>query len=129
MINVEELIYDEDFAQGYTVYRETCTWSGGRTVTAEDTLNYTGVVTAATPKELIILPEADRVSGMMTFYSGSEYPLYTTRLALTTSTDSDGKDGTSDQLEWHGMRYKIIKVWPYTDYGYWKALATRMEGA
>jgi hypothetical protein len=129
MINVEELIYDEDFAQEYTVYRETCTWSGGRPVTTEATLNYTGVVTAAMPKELIILPEADRVSGMMTFYSGSEYPLYETRLSSTTNTDSDGNDGTSDQLEWHGMRYKIIKVWPYVDYGYWKALATRMEGA
>jgi len=129
MINVEELIYDEDFAQPYTVYRETCTWSGGRPVTVENTLTYTGVITAATPEELIILPEADRISGATTFYSSSEYPLYTTRLSSTTNTDSDGQDGTSDQLEWHGMRYKIVKVWAYVDYGYWKALATRMEGA
>jgi hypothetical protein len=129
LISVEELITDPDFCQDYTVWRETGSWSEGVFNTVENALPYSGVVTAATPKELIILPEADRVSGMMTFYSVAGYPLYQTRLGATTSTDSDGQDGTSDQLEWHGQRYKIIKVWPYVDYGYWKALATRMEGA
>lgn len=129
MINVEDVIYDADFAQTYIVHREVSTWIGGRITTTETAYTYTGVITASNVKELMQLPEADRVSGLMTFYSGAENQLFLTRMSDTQGTETDNNDGISDQIEWRGNRYKVIKVWPYVDYGYWKCVAARMAGA
>lgn len=68
-----------------------------------------------------MLPEGDRIAGLMTFYSTADKPIYTTR-------NKDDDKGTSDELEWRGERYRVLQVFPYNDFGYVKALGTRMSG-
>ncbi|MCM3141662.1 hypothetical protein [Brevibacillus sp. MER 51] len=115
MINVSEVITDPDFAQQFQVFRKSGEWSKGRSGSSEVPIIMTGIVTVADAKTLEQLPEGDRVTGLMCFYSTQE--LHTTR-----------EEGTSDQIEWRGERYRVKQVFPYGDYGYFKAVGQRMEG-
>ncbi|MBG9773565.1 hypothetical protein [Brevibacillus laterosporus] len=115
MINVSEVITDPDFAQSFVVHRKSNTWAGGRSVPSEIPINMTGIVTVADAKTLEQLPEGDRVTGLMCFYSIQE--LFTTR-----------EQGTSDQIEWRKELYRVKQVFPYGDYGYYKAVGERMAG-
>lgn len=119
MINVTALVVDPDFAQNYTVYRETGAWGvGGKFIKTETSLPYYGAVYPVGEHEIVQVPEADRTSLMMCFCSVAEKPFYLSREA-STSKLKDGKDGISDQIAWQGDRYKIVKIWPYLDFGYW----------
>ena len=68
-----------------------------------------------------MLPEGDRIAGLMTFYTTADNPIFVTRNLV------DDK-GTSDELEWRGERYRVMQTFPYLDYGYIKAVAKRMSG-
>ncbi len=115
MINVAEIIYDPDFCQPYTLHRKASVWVGGRPMISERALQRTGVITTATTKDLLQVPEGDRVKGIIAVYSTEE---------LRVSNES----GTSDEVTWHGERYRLFQLWPYKDYGYYKALAERTAG-
>jgi hypothetical protein len=77
-----------------------------------------GVVTVATGKDLDQLPEGDRVSQALKFYS-------TTELFLT----SKDKQGTSDIIVYRNEKYRLLSCSPYPERGYWRAIAARMSGA
>ena len=124
MINVSELITDVDFVQQYTVYRNTGSFVRGVFTSTETTLTFYGTVVAANVKDVQMMPEGDRIEGLMVFYSTTDKPIYTTRVANGDSTTT----GTSDQILWRGNRYRILQVYPYLDYGYVKAIGSRMDG-
>jgi len=126
MINIAEMMYDPDFSQGYTVHRKTVIWTAGKPIETTVDYDYIGVVVASDFKEIQQVPEADRVSGMMSFYSTGQF--FLSRTFDTQGYDSDKKDGTSDQIEWRGNKYKVIQVLPFVDYGYWECIAARIEG-
>jgi hypothetical protein len=121
MINVGRVVLSRNFAQlgGFTVYRQSGNWVAGRWEPSESTLQLQGTVTAMNPKDLEQVPEGDRVTGMMCFYSTQ--PIYTTRAAGDIESG-----GTSDEIEWRGERYRIMSVQPWQDFGYYKAFGTRM---
>jgi len=129
MIDVSDIVIDTDFAQSYTVYRKTGAWGvGGKFVTSEVTLPYYGTVYPATNHEILQVPEGDRTSIMVCFLSMSNSPFYLSR-ELSASGLGDGKSGISDQILWQNDRYKIVKIWPYLDFGYWLCIGNRMSGA
>jgi hypothetical protein len=115
MINVAEMIHDSDFCQPYTLYRKTTVYIGGRPQTTEQEYPRSGVITTATTKDLLQVPEGDRVKGIIAIYDTEE-------LRLTSET------GTADEIVWRDERYRVFQLWPYTDYGYHKALAERIVG-
>jgi hypothetical protein len=115
MINVAEIIHDPDFCQPYTLYRKTTVLVGGRPRHTEKIIQRNGVITAATTKDLLQVPEGDRVKGIIAVYD-------TEPLQVTNET------GTSDEILWHDERYRLFQLWPYKDYGYYKALAERIAG-
>lgn len=123
MINVAELLYDPDFSQQFIVNRcTTGTWQNGRFVETDPLkLSMDGVVVPATPKEINQLPEGDRVSGVMAFYSDKQ-------IYVTHKDDGSGNAGTSDQIEWRGNLYRVSKVDLYGDYGFYVAYGVLMEG-
>ena len=118
MINVGRIVNSRNFAQGkgFAVFRKTGSWEAGRFVQTETKLNFSGTITPCNPKDLIQVPEGDRVTGIMCFHC--EKQIYTTR--------TDIKKGTSDEIEWQGERYRVSSVVPYVDFGYWKAFGVRM---
>lgn len=121
MISVMEIVTDADFAQHYTVTRLNGSWVGGRFVETPTTVSFYGPIIAANEQDISVLPEGDRVNGLMVFYTTLDNPFLISRA-------SDGQLGTSDQPNWRGNKYRILRVFDYSDYGYQKAMGTRTDG-
>jgi hypothetical protein len=122
MINVGRVVVSRNFAQqnGFTVYRQIGDWIAGRWVSSpEATIKMQGTVTVANSKDLVQVPEGDRTTGIMCFHS--QQLIYETR-------DANGTEvgGTSDEIEWQGDRYRVLSIFPWSDFGYYKALGERM---
>lgn len=115
MINVSRLLRSPRFVQSFTVYRKGGSFVEGEWVQTETAVPMFGVITAASAKDLLQVPEGDRVKGIMAFYSTRE-------LIVTNET------GTSDEVVWNNERYRLFQLWPYKDYGFYKALGERMAG-
>lgn len=122
MINVSELIDDPDFAQAYTGVRITGQWVDGDFVKTETSISFYGPVIAASIHDINMVPEGDRVAGMMTFLTKADNPFYV-------SQASDSYEGISDYLIWRGDRYKLVQVMPLHDYGFVKGIGARIGGA
>lgn len=119
MINVSRVINDPRVSQSFIIFRKSGKWQKTRFVQSEDKINMSGVISVAKPKDIEMIPEGDRVGGELVIYSTQE--MFTTRKG----DNSKENAGTSDELLWHGERYKIYSVSPYVDYGYYKAIAMR----
>lgn len=114
-MNVGRAVLNPRYAQSITVYRKTGAWVAGRwTPNPDIVLTLQGTITVPSATDLAQVPEGDRQQGAITIYT-------TAPLQLTTSA------GTSDEIEWRGSRYRVQHVWPYADYGYYKAVATKMD--
>jgi len=122
MLDMSEILYDPDVSQDFIVNRQTGTWQNGRFVeVGSPILTMTGAVLPATPKQIEQLPEGDRVTGVMAFYSDK-------KIYVTHKDDGSGNAGTSDQIEWDGQRYRVSKVDPFGDYGFYVAYGVQMGG-
>ena len=115
MIDVSEIVSDPDFAQPFTINRQTGVFVLGGYTTTSTPIPAGGVITVASERDLDQVPEGDRVRGAMLFYSHSQ---------MNVTPES----GTSDTITLRGDSYRVVKVWPYADYGFWKALGVRMTG-
>ena len=122
MINVSEIIVDPDFAQPYTGKRITGEWADGDFIKSETTISFYGPIIATSTRDIEMVPEGDRVAGMMTFLTTADNPFYI-------SQSSDSYEGISDYLIWRGDRYKLVQVLPLYDYGFVKGIGARIGGA
>lgn len=116
MINVSRVARSKRFVQKITVIRTESQWVRGEVVPSDpETKTMLGIATVAQPKDLQMVPEADRLTGAMKFITTEE--LYPTRASFT-----------SDIVLWRGAKYKIITVTPDIDYGFYRSIGTRLEG-
>lgn len=124
MINVSHAVNDPRFSQSFKVFRKSGEWIKGRFVEEEEKeISFIGVITPSKPKEIEMIPEGDRVGGEIT--------VHTTRKLFTTHTIQDEEsenefEGTSDEIEWQGERYKLYQVNDYSQYGYYSAIGMRL---
>lgn len=122
LVDISFLIEDPDFAQPFIAYRKSGTWKKGKFVQNEEKIKHFGIIQPVSTEDIEQLPEGDRIKGVMCFYSRKE-------IHLTRTGSDETTPGTSDEIEWRKMRYKVIQVMPYIDYGYVKAFGVRMEGS
>lgn len=121
--SLSSVVDDPDFAQAFTITRSSGgSWQAGIWTNATTALPGFGVIQPITPEELKQIPEGDRVEGMITFHSSA--PIYETHTQSITDTNA----GISDVIRWNGQNYRIIKVAPWQDFGYYKAFGARMSG-
>ena len=120
-----EVIFDTDLRQydPFTIFRSTGQFGPGGFISKETKVPVGGIITVATPQDLQMVPEGDRVPGSMHIITQAR--LYVTHMAGTAGPVS----GVSDQLEWDGNRYRVQAVEPWKDFGFWSAIAVRMVGA
>lgn len=113
MINLSSVVTDPRFAQSFTIFRKSGEWAAGRFEQSENKINFVGTVSIASAKEIEQIPEGDRVGGEIVIHCTQE--IFTTRTGndLNNSSDDSNKCGTSDELLWHGDRYKLYSVSPY----------------
>ncbi len=122
MLNLSRVLYSPKFNQPFAIYRKSGSWVRGRFVETESqVIPFSGVVLPASAEEIMQLPEGDRSTSMMTFFSVQE-------MFVTHVDNGQGYAGTSDELEWRSERYRITNVNQYSDYGYFKAYGVLMEG-
>lgn len=123
MIDMSSIIYDPAFAQSIKVYRKTGDWAAnGEFVTTETLITMIGVISIANAKQIEFVPEGDRIGGEIAIHTTQI--LYNSRSADETETPIK-EAGLSDEIEWHGDRYKIYQVNEYSDYGYYFAIGQR----
>lgn len=113
MIDVSSIVNDPLFAQSFTVYRKTGAYVNGVWTPSESAITMCGTITVPKETDLRQLPEGDFQQGAICIYTTQE--LYLT-----------GTSGTSDEIMWRGNRYRIAQLWPWGDFGYYKAMGVRM---
>lgn len=114
MINVSRVIKDPRFSQAFKLFRKNGRFIGGRFNQTETEYSFSGVIKPASPEDIEMIPEGDRVGGEIVIYSTSELKV-------------SSKEGTSDEIIWNDERYKLYAISPYKDYGFYKAIAIRKE--
>ncbi|MCL6442067.1 MAG: hypothetical protein K6T83_01150 [Alicyclobacillus sp.] len=114
MINVGNVLNNPRFAQSFTVYRKSGSWVGGRWIPSETAIQMSGTITVPSATDLEQVPEGDRQKGAICVY---------TQAQLVVTNDA----GTSDEIVWRGNRYRAAQLFPYADYGYYKAIAIKMD--
>jgi hypothetical protein len=83
----------------------------------ETEIKMSGTISIASAKQIEFIPEGDRIGGEISIHCVKE---------LFTSRNAPDESGTADELLWHGERYKIYSVNPYSDYGYFSAIGQRL---
>jgi hypothetical protein len=131
MINIAEIVNDPDFAQCFYVVRSTGSFQLGGWVDTPTTIGFYGVIEVATEKELKTLPEGDRITGALSFHT--ELPIFMTLAEGMPDYGQGGygksKSRLSDIVLWRNQQYRIVKIYPWADFGYYKTIGVRMSGA
>ena len=121
--SMADVINDPDFAQYLPngIARDSGQFVLGKWKAKTTLVDFYGIIQPAKAKELEQIPEGDRTDGAQTFHSSSV-------IYITHSGETSTPDGISDVITWHNQQYRIMKVWPWDDFGYFKALGVRMSG-
>jgi hypothetical protein len=111
-----------DLSSSFTVLRS----NGGQWVAGVWQDSFTqipmyGPVSIANPKDLEMIPEGDRPSSAMVFW--------TTQIVFETQGPPAGVNSrgiSSDIMQWNGLDYRILQVAERPMNGYYRAVATRL---
>ena len=114
MIYVSNLITDPDFCEPFIVRKKPGRWEDGEFVTLPVDKRVTGIVEPTTGDDLEQIPEGDRVSGMVTFY---------TKEAIDLSLDNH----LADEFIWRKKLYKAVTVLDWSRHGFYKTIASLVE--
>jgi hypothetical protein len=120
-IDMSDIVNAPEWVQEFTIYRGPGSWLNGVWQPGSAPVLGHGAVTVATPRDIDMIPEGDKVTGAMVFHS--QQPIYGTH------ADADGNGASSDIIIWRNHRYRVLQVGPFEDYGYFRAIATRMKSS
>lgn len=119
LVQVSEVVNDPDMAQPFTILRSTGTaWLNGVWQSSTTEFSGYGVIADPTDREIKMIPEGDQVVGAKVFWSAQ--PIYATRA-------TSGVGASSDILVWRGLSFRVVNVQQFQDYGFYRAIATRMK--
>ena len=85
-------------------------------VGTEQTIKCLGSQQSPKPQELDYIPELERLDDVKVFY-----------LNKPVQVSNHWDDHESDQIEWEGKRYKIMKLNDWSSYGYDKVIGSRVK--
>lgn len=114
MIDLSQLIHDPDFCEPFVIRRQKGSWKNGRFELVYEDCKVKGIVEPTSGDDLEQLPEGDRVSGMMTFYTKEQV-----QLALDPQP--------ADHIICRGKVYKAVQVLDWSRHGFYKTIAAFVE--
>lgn len=121
MLDLSRVVRNKDITQAFIVVRSSGEFGpGGWIENTPASINMSGVISVASEQDLNKVPEGDRVNGAIVIHT--KEPLFLTR-------NSPKNPGTSDKIIWNGSTYRLFSLFPYMGYGFYKALAEKVEGA
>lgn len=115
LLDVSEVLSDPIFYEPVSLIRRSSSVNGyGENVLAEKTVVISAVVQPASNQDLKLLPEAAQSSGAIVVYS-------------RVKQESESNLGYSDVILWGSLRYQVLSVENYSNWGtgYTKAIATQ----
>lgn len=120
MINLSSVIHSSRLSQDYTILRSSGVWENGEFIKngIPSMLQFHGIITVATERDLQKVPEGNRQTGAMKILSTE--PIYV--------TGQLEENGFSDVLVWNNEKYQIVAVFPDKDYGFYRGICTRLSG-
>lgn len=120
MINLSSVIRSPHLSQDYIILRSSGVWENGEFIKngIPSTLQFHGIITVATERDLQKVPEGNRQTGAMKILSTE--PIYV--------TGQLEENGFSDVLVWNNEKYQIVAVFPDKDYGFYRGICTRLSG-
>lgn len=123
MISLIEVVNDPDFAQNFVITRSSGSFNtSGIWSNVQTAVSAYGILQPATNEELEQIPDGDRVKGVISVHTSQV--IYETH---TTATN-DVNAGISDLIIWNLQNWRIVKLFPWQDFGYFKGLCVRMSG-
>ena len=78
------------------------------------TLEATGLVTPADPKTLQLVPEGDRISSVLSILTATKVNL-----------SNEGASSEADIILYGGIKYRVLRCFDWSAYGYYQILATQ----
>ena len=116
-LDLSDIVTSPEFRQTITIVRDMGgDWFQGEYKKTTQTFTTLGVVSATNEREIQMLPEGDR--GSETKEVHTIIPLFTAR------GGSIGRD--ADVIVWNDENYKVVKVQNSGDYGYWRAVISKI---
>lgn len=123
LININELIYDSDFAQpnGITVIRRPCKTENHLPVVEEQQFKVPGIITINTDLEEELRETSNINSEVINVFTDKE--IYTTgRL------DESPENGyLSDIVVWNGKKYKAFRIMNDLQYGFCRVACIKIN--
>lgn len=117
-IDLSDVVSDPDMAETFTILRSKGGFVSGGWEDSRSSIAGYGVVSVAEQKDLNMLPEGTQVSEARVFHSIQN-------MILINETNLN----LSDILVWNGVKYLAHKSADYSNFGYYRAIAVRMEGS
>ena len=115
MIDLSRLMTDPDFCEPFVIRRRIGRWEAGWFIATPEDTTVTGIAEPTSGDDLAQLPDGDRVSGMMTFYT--KRPVYLSQ-----------DKSQSDEIIWRGKVYKAVQIQDWSRHGFYKVIASLTEG-
>lgn len=120
-MNVIDAITDADMGfVSFTVSRITYSKSRSGDTSSTETIQAEGCIHPGTPDALQLLPEEERTNEFIVIYSLTEL---STGNANTSATAFTG----ADRVLWNGDNWRVVKVKDWHSFGYYYALAVKMN--
>ncbi len=120
-LNVSEIVTSPEFSQTIQIKRHSNgRFINGRYIEDEEILTVSNcVVSAADEKTLNMVPEGDRNETMKSVYSIE-------KIYLTANKNKTSDNRTSDIILYNGDEYNVIAIVDADDYGYTKAIISKI---
>lgn len=122
--DLSEVVDDGVLSEEYQIERSTGAFGLGGWKTTSTIVPGYGVVSVASEEDLLMVPEGDRVTGATVFHSYLR--IFETQLDGLLTGDLNQR--VSDIMIWNFTKWRVLKVWPYPNRRYWKAIAVRLAG-
>ena len=122
MISLEDIVNDPDFAEPFSIERSSGAFVMGVYEQTQNIVKAYGVVTPSNPEEMQQVAEGDRLLGSITVKSSTQF-------LLSQTTAGGGQENVADVIDWNNDRYRVVYLWPWQDFGYYKCIANRIASA
>lgn len=119
-LNLADIVASPEFTQQITIKRHyDGRYVNGRFTQKEKVFKINAVVSVSDEKTLSMIPEGDRNETTKTIHSLA-------RIYMTSSEKSKGENRTSDIVVYNGDEYKVVAIMDADDYGFTKAVVSKI---
>lgn len=125
-LDLSSIVVAPEYRQKITIIRDKGgEWFQGVYQKITETIETMGVISGTDERVTDMIPEGDRISEEK--YIHTIIPIYAARSYKVKSGEIESL--AADVVVWNGEKYKVVKVQNSGDYGYWRAVISKIGTA